>query len=117
MRAALAMALRLHCNVKLMRERKTGQGNANPLRLVERDAHVLDEMFDEEAGVKISFENARSEIVERPTRCRAAVDGTEHRLQVQPGLVTVEQTLAHTDHRAGNDDLVAHLGVLPGAKI
>ena len=29
-----------------------------------------------------------------------------------PGLVAVEQRLAHADHRAGDHDLVAHLGVL-----
>ncbi len=38
-----------------------------------------------------------------------------HRLQVQPGLVGVEQRLADADHVAGDQDLVDHLGVLAGA--
>ena len=43
-------------------------------------------------------------------------DRLEHRLQVEPGLVAVEQRLADADHVRGDQDLVDHLGVLAGAR-
>ena len=38
----------------------------------------------------------------------------QHRLQIEPGLVAVEQGLADADHVGGDQDLIDHLGVLAG---
>ena len=39
----------------------------------------------------------------------------EHPVQIEPRLVAIEQTLADTDHRAGDHDLVTEFRLLPRA--
>ena len=53
--------------------------------------------------------------VEAPRPGRPAGDALHHGVQVEPGLVAVEQRLADADHVGGDQDLVDHLGVLARA--
>ena len=54
MRTCSAMAERLHLFIELMCEGQTRQGELSPSRLFQRNAHVFDEMFDEEPRVEIT---------------------------------------------------------------
>lgn len=99
-----------------MGECKAGQTQFHPLGFIECDAHVLDEMIDEEAWIEVASEDARRQVGERPAGCRAAADGLQHSVQVSSRLVAVEKTLADAHHRASDGDLVAELRVLTGTR-
>ncbi len=63
-------------------------------------------------GAKLRAMILRRQILQRPAARGSAPDRAQHRLQIQAGARGVHQALAHPDHRAGNDNLIAHLGVL-----
>ena len=67
---------------------------AHLLRFVEGDAHVLDEVFDVEAGLEIAGHDARAKDFERLAAGRPDRDRFEHGFEVEPRLVAVEQRLA-----------------------
>ena len=62
MRSVAAVALRSQRDVKLMSQGQTGQGQPHALRFIQRDAHVLDEVFDEEARVEVVVDNPWAQI-------------------------------------------------------
>src|SRR5687768_9360177 len=72
-------------------------------------------MLDEEAGSKIIFQNFGREMIECPTTSRTAANGVEYAIHFETGSMSVEQRFADSDHRAGDDDLVAQLRMLAGA--
>ena len=63
-------------------------------------------------GIEIAVHHLRREVVENPALRGALADRAEHRLEIEPRLVAVEQALAHADDRAREHDLIAHLRVL-----
>ena len=74
LRPLAAVALRLHRQVELVGQRQARQRQVHPLRLVQGDAHVLDEVLDEEARLEVAVDDARPEVVQRPARRRPAAD-------------------------------------------
>ena len=84
--------------------------------LVESDAHVFDEVVDEEPGSEVATEHARAVVAERPRSGGAPTDGLEGLVEIEPGLLGVEQRFADADHPGCDEDLVHHLGVLPSAR-
>ena len=121
----LSVALRLHRHVQLVSESQTGERQIHALRLVQSDSHVLDEVLDEEAGVEVALDHAGSQIVDAPGSGGTGTHSGNHLVEVETGLVTVQQTLADTDlpvreetganHHGGDQNLVHHLGVLAAA--
>jgi hypothetical protein len=107
--------LRLDGEVQLMRQRQARQRQAHPLRFGQGDAHVLDEVLDEEAGIEVVVHDPRAEVRQRPASGRSAADRLQHRRQIESRLVAVEQRFADADHVGGDQRLVDHLGVLAGA--
>ena len=113
--SAPAMPERLDGLVELVHQRETGQYEPHAFRLLQREAHIFDEMLDKKSWVEVALENSRRQIVQGPTGGCAATDGFEHAVQIEPRLVAIEQTLADTDHRAGDHDLVTEFRLLPSA--
>ena len=114
-RSTAAMPKGLDGLVELVYQCETGKHDSHTLRLLQRDAHVFDEMFDKKSWVEVALQNSRRQIVQGPTGGCAATDRFEHAVQIEPRLVAIEQTLADTDHRTGDHDLVAEFCLLPGA--
>ena len=67
------------------------------MRLVQSDSHVLDEVLDEEAGVEVALDHAGSQIVDAPGSGGTGTHSGNHLVEVETGLVTVQQTLADTN--------------------
>ena len=63
--------------------------------------------------LRFSTRGARFSSVQQPAA--PLLDRSQHRLEIEAGARAVEQALADADHRAGDHDLIAHLGVLAGA--
>src|SRR4026207_79388 len=72
-------------------------------------------MLDKKSRVEVALQNSRCQIVQGPTGGCAAADGFEHAIQIEPRLVTIEQTLADTHHRAGDHDPVPEFRLLSSA--
>ena len=119
------ITLRLHSHVELVSESQAGEREVHALRLVQSDAHILDEMLDEEAGVEVALDHAGSQVVDAPGSSGAGAHSGNHLVEVETRLVAVQQTLADTDlhvsaetgtnHHGGDQDLIHHLGVLTAA--
>ena len=116
MRAAFAVALGLDGAVEFMHQLQAGQHELHARGLGEGDLHIFDEMIDHESRREVALQDARREIIERPATGGAGANGLEHGVEVEAGPGAVEQALAYADHGAGDDDLVAHLGVLTRAR-
>src|SRR2546427_556337 len=115
MGSATAMPERLDGLVELVHQRKTGQYEPHTFRLLQREAHIFDKMLDEKSRFEVSLKNTWSEMVQGPAGCGSATDGVQHPLQIEPCLGAIEQTLADTDHRTGDHDLVTEFSLLPSA--
>ena len=70
------------------------------------DLHILDEVFDEKTGIKIT-KDTRGQIRQRPepaappeTLCKTLAD--------QALIFGVDQSFTHADHGVGNDGLIDH---------
>ena len=72
--AFLAVALGLGGDIKLVHQGQPRQGQVHPPSLFQGDAHVLDEVLDEEPGVEVAFDDAGREVVERPAAGRPRAD-------------------------------------------
>ena len=92
-----SVALRLHRHVELVSESQTGERQIHALRLVQSNSHVLDEVVDEEAGVEVALDHAGSQIVDAPGSGGTGTHSGNHLVEVETGLVTVQQTLADTN--------------------
>src|SRR6478672_1192064 len=114
--AVATVALSLQGHIELVREGEPGHRDLHPRRLLERDAHVLHEVVDEEAGRVVAREDARREVRQRPARGGAARHRLEHPLDVETGPAGVQQGLADGDDVAGHEGLVDELGVLSGSR-
>ena len=97
LRSQLAMTLRLHSNVELVRESQTREREIHSLRLIQGNAHVLDEVLHEEAGIEVANHHARSQIVDAPRPSSARTHSSNHLVEIQARLVAVDQTLAHAN--------------------
>ena len=115
MRAIPAMALCFQCDIQRMGKGETGEGEVHPFCFREGDAHVLDEVFDEEAGIEVAVDNPRAKVRQRPTSRCPGSDRLHDRFQIEPRFVTVEQSLADADHHGSDQRLINHLCMLPGA--
>src|SRR5215471_16364533 len=113
--AAAAVALGAQADVELVHERQARQRDVHAIGLGQRDAHVLDEVLNEEAWSEVAFDDARRQVVECPAGGGSAPDALDHCLERESRLIGVEQALADADHRARDHDLIAHLRVLAGA--
>ena len=82
MSAPLAVTLGLHCYVELVDKSEAREGDVHALRFIEGDAHVLDEMINEETWVEITFEYTGSEVIKRPARCGATPNCLEHCFEI-----------------------------------
>ena len=115
--APSSVSLRPQGDVELVHERESRHRHVHAPGLVERNAHVLDEVLDEEAGIEVAA-SARgapgSRASSTPRRRSGSTPASVSRFE--PRARTVDQALADADHRAGDHDLVAHLGVLSGAR-
>lgn len=82
-------------------------------------------MIHEEARVEVALDHARTQVVDAPRASSASTHSSNHLIQIEAGLVAIEQTLTHTNlfliatkknhHHGGNQNLVHHLGVLTAA--
>src|SRR2546426_1571285 len=115
MGSATAMPERLDGLVELVHQRKTGQYEPHTFRLLQREAHIFDKVLDEKSRFEVSLKNTWSEMVQGPAGCGSATDRVQHPLQIEPCLGAIEQTLADTDHRTGDHDLVTEFSLLPSA--
>ena len=121
------ITLRLHSHVELVSESQAGEREVHALRLVQSDAHILDEMLDEEAGVEVALDHAGSQVVDAPGSSGASTHSGNHLVEIETRLVAVQQTLTDTDlyvieatmpyHVGGDQNLVHHLGVLTAASL
>ena len=121
-----SVALRLYSHIELVSESQTGERQIHALRLVQSDSHVLDEVLNEEAGVEVALDHAGSQVVDAPGSGGTGAHSSNHLVEVETGLVAVEQTLADTDlpmsgemgadHHGGDQNLVHHLGVLAATR-
>ncbi len=98
--------------VQLVYQGKPRKGKAHTGRLFKGNAHILDKVIDEESGIEISPQDTWREIVQCPAPCCTALDGIQHRRQIKAGFEAVYQAFTHSDHGSGDDDLVAHFGML-----
>src|SRR6185369_15549548 len=89
-RAFASMTESLHLRVEPVHELESGQMQVHAPRFLERKAHVLDEVIDHEAGIEVTRENARRQIVERPAGGRATPDRLQHRLHIESRAFRVE---------------------------
>ncbi len=106
------MAECLHSLIELMREGEAGQGELSAPGLLQRDPHVFHEVVHEKPGIEIPVYYSRGEIVQRPACRGAATNRLQHAWYIELGSISVEQAFTHSDHGAGDDDLVAQLGML-----
>ena len=67
-------------------------------------------------GSKSPFEHPRGVVRQRPRPGRAARDDGQDRLEIEAGLVGVQERLADADDPARDQRLVDHLRVLPQAR-
>ena len=105
------MAECLDLFIELMCEGQSGQGEPSPPGFFQRNAHIFDEMFDEESRIEIAGQHPGRQMIERPTGCGAAANGLQHSIEIESRLSAIQQTLADADHRARDDDLVAEFGM------
>ena len=115
MRAVAAVALGFEGDVELMGQGQARERQAHAVGFGQGDAHVFDEVLDEEAGIEIVGDDPRAEIRQRPAAGRAGRDRLQHGRQVEARFVAVQQRFADADHVGGDQHLVDHLGVLAGA--
>src|SRR5690348_4703740 len=73
-RSIAAVALGFDRQIELMGQGQAGQRQAHAARFREGNAHILDEVLDEEAGVEIIGDDAWAEVRERPATGRAGSD-------------------------------------------
>ena len=72
LRAAVIIAARRELIVEALGELQTGKLEMQLIRGLDRDAHILDEMLDEEARRIISLEHARCQVRHGPGAGRSA---------------------------------------------
>ena len=126
LRAHLLVSLRLHRDVQLVGERESRQAQIHPLGFVQSDSHVLNEVLHEEAGIEVALDHARAQIAYIPRASGAGAHGSDNFVEIQSRLVAVQKALANANldvaqrgkryHVRGDEDLVAHLGVLAAAR-
>ena len=104
--------LGLDGGIQLLDQRKCRHAQPHALRLLQGDTHVLDEVVDHEAGRPVAPDHPWGQVVERPASCGAGPYGLHHPLEVETAPGGVDQGLADACHGSGDDDLVAHLGLL-----
>src|SRR5262245_11568070 len=102
--------------VELLYQRETRQHETQASRFFKREAHIFDEMFNEESWLEVSLKNTLSEVVQGPAGSGSPANGVQHPVQIESCLVAIEHTLADPDHRACDHDLVAEFGLLPGTR-
>ena len=95
--AQLSIALSLDRQVQLVRKSKSGKRQVHSLGLVQRNAHILNEVVHEEAGIEVALDHARTEVVDAPRASSASTDSGNHLIKVQTRLVSVQKTLADTN--------------------
>jgi hypothetical protein len=110
------VAQALNVPVEIVGEFQAGQFEFHASRFFQGEAHVLNEMIDKETGIVIVLQDTGREVVERPARRGAATNRLQQCIEIQPGLVSVQQTFTNADHCAGNNDLVAELRMLTGSR-
>ena len=76
------MPLSSQREVELMSKSQAGQGDAKPLRFVQSDPHVLDEVLDEKTGIKVIIDNTRPQLGKRPTPSRTRTYRLHDRLEI-----------------------------------
>ena len=69
-------------------------------------------MLDEKSRIEIALNHLGRQVVQNPALRGALCNGAQHRGKIQPGLISVQQALAHADDRAREHNLIAHLRVL-----
>ena len=86
MRAFSPVAERLDFAVKLVSQRETGQLQIHAAPFVQGEAHVLDEVVDEEAGIEIALYHTLAVHFENPRRGEAAHQGLPHQCRIGAGF-------------------------------
>ena len=93
----LTISLSLDSHVQLMGHSKSRKGKVHSLGLVQSNAHILDEMFHEETRVEVSHNHAGSQVVDTPGSGSSGTHGSNGFIQIKTCLVSIDQTLAHTN--------------------
>ena len=102
--------------IKLMDKGQSGQTKVHAAGFLQGNPHVLDEVLYIKTRIEVSLQDARCQIGQRPATGRSSRDAGKDLVEIEPGLKPVQERFAHADHRAGDNDLVAHLGMLPGPR-
>ena len=95
--AQLSIALSLDRQVQLVRKSKSGKRQVHSLGLVQRNAHILNEVVHEEAGIEVALDQTGAEVIDAPRASSASTDSGNHLIKVQTRLVSVQKTLADTN--------------------
>ena len=85
---------------------------AHRLGFVQGDPKILQKVLGEESRGVIALEDPWAIGAEAEVLCCTTLQRGDDLLQVEVGSLGVDQGLGQTGHRAGNHDLVGHLGVL-----
>ena len=62
------------CVVELVHQRETGQHESHTFRLLQREAHIFDEVLDEKSWIEVSLKNTWREMVQGPAGCGSTTD-------------------------------------------
>lgn len=113
--ALATQAALLQGAIVLEDERRGGQGDAQLVGRLQHQPQIFLLQVDGETRPPVAPDDLRAAVVEHPAAGRAAANGRQRPLQIQPARLGQQQRLAHGLHGDDDEHLVDQLGQLARA--